>query len=185
MELVPSFTNTQGGPERNENGEVIDVYGNVIPHLYSAGEIGSMFSSIYQGTGNLGECVAFGRISGKNAANIKNDILLKSVMEGKIPTAASWKEPEEIILKSGEFIGVDKGIGGPLKVKVTMENDKIVQVEVVYHNETRGMSSNAIKLIPEDIVKKQSTDVDVISGVTVTSKGIINAVKDALSQTGR
>ena len=182
MELVPSFTNTQGGPERNENGEVLDVYGNVIPHLYSAGELGSMFSSIYQGTGNLGECVAFGRISGENAAKVKYDVSGESVMEGKNPTVATWKVPDEIILKSGEFIGVDKGIGGPLKVKVTMNNDKIVQIEVVYHNETRGVSSNAIELITESIVKNQSPDVDTISGATVTSKGIINAVKDALKQ---
>ncbi len=182
MELVPSFTNTQGGPERNENGEVLDVYGNVIPHLYSAGELGSMFSSIYQGTGNLGECVAFGRISGENAAKVKDDVSHASVMEGKTPTVATWKEPGDIILKPDEYLGVDKGIGGPLKVIVTMNNTRISKIEVVYHNETRGVSSNAIGLITKSIVKNQSTDVDTISGATVTSKGIINAVKDALGQ---
>ncbi|MFA9423714.1 MAG: FAD-binding protein [Sedimentibacter sp.] len=182
MELVPSLTNTQGGPERNENGEVLDVYGNIIPHLYSAGELGSMFSSIYQGTGNLGECVAFGRISGENAAIVKNDVSNESVMEGKTIVAATWKEPGDIILKPGEYLGVDKGIGGPLKVVVSMDNNKIAKIEVVYHNETRGVSSNAIGLITKAIVKNQSTDVDTISGATVTSKGIINAVKDALRQ---
>ena len=36
--------------------------------LYSAGELGSIYSYLYQGTGNIGECLAFGRISGHNAA---------------------------------------------------------------------------------------------------------------------
>ena len=39
-----------------------------IPRLYSAGELGSIYSYLYQGTGNIGECLAFGRVSGRNAA---------------------------------------------------------------------------------------------------------------------
>lgn len=65
--------NTQGGPEKNERGEIIDRDGNPIPHLYSAGELGAMWSDAYNGGGNLGECTAFGRIAGKNAAEPKND----------------------------------------------------------------------------------------------------------------
>lgn len=184
MELVPSFTNTQGGPQRNENGEVIDLSGNVIPHLYSAGELGSMFSNIYQGTGNLGECVAFGRISGENAASKKNDASQDSVMAGKLPTKAIWKEIGEIAVGNGEYVGTDRGIGGPLKVKVAMDGTRIKSVEVVYHNETRGISQKAITTITNSIVKNQTADVDVVSGSTVTSRGIINAVKDALKQAG-
>ncbi|WP_313371116.1 FAD-binding protein, partial [Sedimentibacter sp.] len=184
MELVPSFTNTQGGPERNKNGEILDVNGKPIPHLYSAGELGSMFSSIYQGTGNLGEAVAFGRISGKNAAKIKYDVLQETVMSGKTPIKAAWKEREEIILKSGEYIGKDRGIGGPIEVKVNVQNKKIMNIDVVYHNETKGVSTNAIKTVTDRIVKNQTTDIDTVSGATVTSKAIINAVKDALIKAG-
>ena len=38
-----------------------------IPRLYSAGELGSIYGNLYQGTGNIGECLAFGRISARNA----------------------------------------------------------------------------------------------------------------------
>ena len=48
-------------------GEIIDIEGNVIPHLYSAGEFGSVWSGHYQGGGNLGECLAFGRIAARSA----------------------------------------------------------------------------------------------------------------------
>ena len=63
----PQMLNTDGGPVRNAKGEIIDIEGNVIPHLYSAGEFGSVWSGHYQGGGNLGECLAFGRIAARSA----------------------------------------------------------------------------------------------------------------------
>ncbi len=68
VELSPSMLNTQGGPRRNENGQIVRPDGTPIPRLYSAGELGSIYSYLYQGTGNIGECLAFGRISGRSAA---------------------------------------------------------------------------------------------------------------------
>jgi len=68
VELSPSMLNTQGGPRRNERGQIVRPDGSPIPRLYSAGELGSIYSYLYQGTGNIGECLAFGRISGRNAA---------------------------------------------------------------------------------------------------------------------
>lgn len=67
VELSPAMINTQGGPRRNENAQVMRPDGSPIPRLYSAGELGSIFSYLYQGTGNIGECLAFGRIAGRNA----------------------------------------------------------------------------------------------------------------------
>src|SRR5262249_54877339 len=68
VELSPSMLNTQGGPRRNERGQIVRPDSTPIPRLYSAGELGSIYSYLYQGTGNIGECLAFGRISGRNAA---------------------------------------------------------------------------------------------------------------------
>lgn len=68
VELAPSMLNTQGGPRRNERAEVLRPDGSPIPRLYSAGELGSIYSYLYQGTGNIGECLGFGRIAGRNAA---------------------------------------------------------------------------------------------------------------------
>jgi acetyl esterase len=47
---------------------VLDPDGRPIPRLYSAGELGSIYGFLYQGGGNLAECLAFGRIAGANAA---------------------------------------------------------------------------------------------------------------------
>ena len=68
VELSPSMHNTQGGPRRNEKGQIVHPDGTPIARLYSAGELGSIYSYLYQGTGNIGECLAFGRVSGRNAA---------------------------------------------------------------------------------------------------------------------
>ena len=68
MELVPAFVNTLGGPRHNHRAQVLDTNRKPIPRLYSAGELGSIFSYHYQGAGNFGECVAFGRIAGEHAA---------------------------------------------------------------------------------------------------------------------
>jgi succinate dehydrogenase/fumarate reductase flavoprotein subunit len=68
VELSPSMINTQGGPRRNVKAQIVRPDGTPIPRLYSAGELGSIYSYLYQGTGNIGECLAFGRIAGRNAA---------------------------------------------------------------------------------------------------------------------
>ena len=48
------------------------------------------------------------------------------------------------------------------------------------HEETEGASDPAIENVPADIVAYQSTDVDVVSGVTYTSDAIMEAVQAAL-----
>jgi predicted oxidoreductase len=72
VELSPSMLNTQGGPRRNKHAQIVRPDGTPIPRLYSAGEMGSMYSYLYQGTGNIGECFAFGRIAGRNAVAEKS-----------------------------------------------------------------------------------------------------------------
>lgn len=68
VQLSPSMLNTQGGPRRDERSQILRPDGSPIPRLYSAGELGSIYAYLYQGTGNIGECFAFGRIAGRNAA---------------------------------------------------------------------------------------------------------------------
>ena len=68
LPLVPGYTNTQGGPRRNAEAHIVRPDRTPIPRLYSAGELGSVYSFCYQGGGNMGECLAFGRIAGRNAA---------------------------------------------------------------------------------------------------------------------
>lgn len=65
-----TMLNTDGGPRRNEHAQILDLNGDVIPNLYSAGEFGSVWCDMYNGGGNLGECCAFGRIAVRNVLGI-------------------------------------------------------------------------------------------------------------------
>jgi len=49
------------------------------------------------------------------------------------------------------------------------------------HKETPGISDPAIEEIPKRMVKTNSPEVDIVSGATKTSNGIIEAVKIALN----
>ena len=69
-ECVLSFTNTQGGPDRNGSWQVIDWEDNPIPRLYAAGEFGSIYGFWYQGCGNVAEALC-GRVAGANAAKLE------------------------------------------------------------------------------------------------------------------
>lgn len=59
----PEFINTDGGPVRNAKAQILDREGEPIPNLYSSGEFGSVWCNMYQGGGNLSECVNFSRIA--------------------------------------------------------------------------------------------------------------------------
>ncbi len=80
--------------------------------------------------------------------------------------------------------GVANGYGGELTVEVTMTGDSITKVEVTEHSETVGIGTPAIEQIPAMIVEANSADVDIIAGATITSKAIINAVKNAIDPEG-
>ena len=67
-EAWPICSNTQGGPVHDGDRRIIDAFGNPIPNLYSAGELGSAFGHLYLSGGNIAECFVSGRIAGANAA---------------------------------------------------------------------------------------------------------------------
>lgn len=87
----------------------------------------------------------------------------------------------ETIPVNGVYEGSANGMGGAVKVAVTVEDGKISGVEVLEHKETAGISDPAIEQIPQAIVEAQSTDVEAVTGATVTSEAIKEAVAAALS----
>lgn len=187
IELMPLMLNTQGGPKRNEKAEVIDTNGDPIPNLYSAGELGGITANLYQGGGNMSECIVYGQIAGTNAAAPKDALpSMPTQTESNIvytlgndPDAAA---AQEFATAENEYVGQGQGMGGAITVKVRMDGDAIASVEVLEHMETAGICEPAIERVPAEIVAAQSADVDAVSGATMTSNGIMDAVKDALSK---
>lgn len=82
----------------------------------------------------------------------------------------------------GVYQGVASGFGPDLVVSVTIENDLITNVEVISHNEVgKRFYSTPMETIPGEIVSQQTPYVDSVSGATMSSVGIKNAVIDALA----
>ena len=97
---------------------------------------------------------------------------------------AASKYVQESGAAGGPLTGTANGFGGPITVSVTMDGDKITAVEIVSNSETPEIAGTALEQIPAAIVAANSPDVDVVSGATYTSNGIINAVKNALAGGG-
>lgn len=67
--LYPGGPNTSGGPLRNENAQVMNVWGDPIPRLYSAGELGQVVGNLYPaGGGDVSEAMSYGNIAGRHVA---------------------------------------------------------------------------------------------------------------------
>ncbi len=80
--------------------------------------------------------------------------------------------------------GVYKGSfrNGPVKVValVKIESHNIVDIELLRHTTWKGKKAEAI--IPQRIIEAQSTQVDAVSGATMSSDAIMYAVQNALQQ---
>lgn len=77
-----------------------------------------------------------------------------------------------------------QGMNGPVEVEVIATPEKIYSVKVLSHTETEGIGSVAVAELPEKIFKNQSYEIDAVSGATLTSNAIHDAVKAALENGG-
>ncbi len=181
---------TLGGVTVNGDMQVIDEAGNPIPGLYAAGEVvgGIWGKFVSGGTGVMGP-VAFGRITGRNAVKLEP-------AEGDPVKAASFVLAEELFereavskesydlsgIRDGSYEATVDGQNGDMTVQVVVAGGKISQVAVVSHQETENIAGPAIEKVPAAIVEQNSPDVDGVTGATLTSGRIMEAVKKCLDQ---
>jgi len=85
-------------------------------------------------------------------------------------------------LKDGEYTAEVEGQEGPMTVKTTVKDGKIAAVEVVSNNETPSIAGPAMESVPQAIVDGNTCDVDAVSGATLTSNRIMDAVALCLEQ---
>ena len=107
---------------------------------------------------------------------------LSSIMLSATLLLAACGGTDDATTKTYE-IEVD-GYADTITVATTMDGDKIEKVEVLEHNETDGIGSVAVEEIPAAVVASQSLGVDVVTGATVTSEAILEAVEKAAEEAG-
>lgn len=89
---------------------------------------------------------------------------------------------DNAVYEDGTFYGIGEGYGGPIQMKVVIAKGKIKTISVVSaKEETPEYFAKAKKIIPV-MIKKQTSKVDVISGATYSSNGIMEGVSQALQE---
>lgn len=177
--LVQSIVNTMGGPRKNADGAIVDRDFNPIPHLYEAGELGSLFTTTTQGATEAGQCLAFGRISARSA--MANDDFVPTDDVVTEPFTYAPAEPE---YECGEnqVIGMGDGHCGNIVLRFTMDGDVISQCEVLHTFDTPGVGMEASAALAAGVAgmtPEEAASVDTVTHATMTSEGFRAAVCDA------
>ena len=181
-----NILHTHGGARRNENCEVLDMENNVIPHLYEAGELGDIFATKYIGANSIADLLISGKIAGENAAWPKRKMAEVDVVTGasENPDLKSDAHASSTDFEAGPNQGIgisENGINDvPIVVRVTMSGDKISQIETLQEKETPYLGGKAIPVLTNEMIEKQTTEVDAVSGASTTSAAFKEAVNQAI-----
>lgn len=84
--------------------------------------------------------------------------------------------------KDGTYEGSYESAMQTVEVSVVIEEGQISQVSVTNEDELEGPGLEACAAIPGMIVEAQSTEIDALSGATVTSNAICEATNAALEK---
>ncbi len=110
-------------------------------------------------------------------------VALVSIILAQIPARAGVKD-SEVPETALTLVGTAPGRNDDITVTVVADQEKIYQIKVDDHKETDGIGSEAVKQLPAKIFQAQSLKVDAISGATISSNGIKNAIINALDEGG-
>ena len=84
-------------------------------------------------------------------------------------------------LKDGTYTGSGQGFKSTITVQVVISGGKIASITVVSESDDEEYFARARGVITS-VLSRQSTSVDVVSGATYSSKGILMAIRNALAQ---
>lgn len=87
--------------------------------------------------------------------------------------------------RAGTYTGTGNGHKGPVVLSVELDDQgAMTAISVTEQAEDAQYAAPALDTLPDRIVAEQSLGVDVVSGATITSRAILEAVADALTQAG-
>lgn len=171
---------TIGGPRLNGNAQVVHISGEPVKGLYAMGNcagVGAPGPAYGGGGGTIGPAFVMGVVAARHAAN-RDDVSDSDHYVVEKPAGYKPSSPNE-------FVGVGLGITSPITVSLTVDGSTVTDCRVVGHCESEGIGTIAIEMLPPLVVEANGLEgVDVIAGCTCTSKGVIEAVGDALAQAG-
>lgn len=108
---------------------------------------------------------------------------IKAAVRDALKEFAGGQAPEPISIEKllpGKYTGAAKGYIGDIKVQVTVAGGKITDIIVLSHEETQDRAEPAFASIIAAITQEQKLDVDLVSGATFSSEGLLKAIENAL-----
>lgn len=115
-----------------------------------------------------------------SGATVTSNAIIEAVNAALSGSDSEDSASESVEYKDGTYEGTAEGHNDPISVEVTIKDGEIDNIVITDHAETEGLSDPAFEEVPAEIMETNSTDVDTVSGATVTSKAIISAVENAL-----
>ncbi len=85
-------------------------------------------------------------------------------------------------INDGSYEGIGMGFGGTINTEITINNKKIIHINILNHRETQGYYEEVFRELSYEIIETQNLNVDSISSATSTSRGFINSIKDAINK---
>lgn len=82
----------------------------------------------------------------------------------------------------GIYTGSAQGFGGVVEVEIVIDGGVIVSARATNADKETPDYFKQAETIFDEVVKRQSTEVDVVTGATYSSNGIINGLKEALEK---
>lgn len=96
-------------------------------------------------------------------------------------SGATVSSISEGTFEDGTYTGSAQGYSGTTTVRVTVKDHKITSIEVLSYGDSDEYFNKARSVI-NAMISGNTTNVDAVSGATFSSRGIINAVRNALGQ---
>lgn len=92
-------------------------------------------------------------------------------------------EEEEPLLPyaDGVYTGSSRGYGGTVQVQVTMEGGHITDVQILRAKQETSSFLRRAKRLLKTVLQEQTWEVDAVSEATYTSRGILGAIRNALT----
>jgi uncharacterized protein with FMN-binding domain len=102
------------------------------------------------------------------------------IMVGMQLISGCTKQVEQYV--PGTYYNEQEGYYSTLKVSVVVDAYRIKEIQVISHEEPEILAEIVFDKLPRKMIKANSTEVDVVSGATYTSRALLDAVAEALEQ---
>ncbi|MDW7740001.1 MAG: FMN-binding protein [Bacillota bacterium] len=171
----------------NQSGEVVGI--RIVSHSETPG-IGDVieteaFQEQFKGKSYEDPIAAGEDVDSVSGATVSSSAMINSIRRVVGVVAENYLGIEAVTVEisevpDGVYEGSAPGLMGLIVVEVEVSGGAITRIEVLEHEDTPTYFIEAYPLIAERIIEAQDFDIDIRTGATVSSEGILNAVINAL-----